>query len=240
MLSTVILGGVAAYLQSGVVALSSRFGTSHLQAILSGQGGIGVAVAFVQLIAAYSSLEAAESSPLHITVETPASIRRAAFGFFVAVVLFAVLAFCAHLVLCSLPLYRLVIRGSSMDTAPRHPSLPKLEPVSFRVVEKKVRKLGLAIFYVFFVTLQVFPTITGTIRSVHDPLGDNEPGGLGPTLSQRELFIPLAFAIFAAGDWAGRAMPQINMLIIKDWKILSIASIARTAFIVSLCFFYEV
>lgn len=101
---------------------------------------------------------------------------------------------------------------------------------------KEVHDVGIALFYVFFITLAVFPSITGSIVSVTDQAAINSiggGGGLGDTLSKTELFIPLGFVVFAAGDWIGRAMPQIDRFVIHDWKVLSVCSAARTVFIVS-------
>lgn len=203
------MGGAASYLQNAVVALSSKFGPMHLQGILSGQGAIGLLVASVQLFAA---LAAGRLVPPHHpnsywgSVEGPipsTAIREASFSFFLAVLAFVGTSFAAHQLLIQLPLYRLVIRSSHPTISLQH---PKRVP-SLRVVERKIRSYNLMILYVFMITLCVFPAVTSTITSVHDPRKGGK-GGLGEILSSTEIFVPLAFIFFAAGDWIGRTLPQ--------------------------------
>lgn len=240
MFLTILLGGAASFLQSGIVALSARFGPTHLQAILSGssyifvqrvkrlisftlaepgQGGIGVVVAAVQFVAAYS---ASSPSLLALPAEDR-NIRSSAYPFFLCVTAFALLGLVSHLILIRLPLYRLVIRAAGDSLEGGHGK--EKEIISFRKVERKVRHLGIAVFYIFFITLSVFPSITRTVVSV------NEGGGM---LTRPELFVPLAFAFFAAGDWTGRAMPQFDCLRFTNWRVLSTLSFLRTLFIVRL------
>lgn len=213
ILSTVALAASASYLQNATVALSSRFGPLYLQGILSGQGAVGLAVALVQFVSAYTA------SPTSLASTTFSdAIRSSAFVFFLAVAAFSALSFFAHLLLIRLPLYRLVIRSAEPTS-----SSPKASP-SLRVVERKVRTLGLSIGYIFLVTLSVFPAITSTITSVHAKRGG---------LRSPNLFVPMAFIFFAAGDWIGRALPQVERLVFRNRKVLAGASLARTVFIVS-------
>lgn len=214
----------------------------YLQGILSGQGAVGLAVAALQFVSAYTAKPSrtavrsrSTSLVLHTTAIPDATIRDSAFTFFLTVGLFSGFAYLAYALLVRLPLYRLVIRGSADDPDTDPSSLqhkPTNPPPSLWVVERKVRHLGLAIFYIFAVTLSVFPSITSSILSVHDPTTGGE-GGLGRTLSAPGLFVPLAFMVFAAGDWIGRAMPQFDSLVFTNWRVLAGASAARTAFVVS-------
>lgn len=272
--SAVILSASASYLQNAVVALSAAFGPSYLACILSGQGGIGFAVAMIQLVSAWTAANAnspksastatkfalkVDMSPnpnVRATVqllESPvpsAAVRQTAFSFFLTIGIFAVVSWFCYAVLIRLPLYRLVIR-SEFDEAAQHEaqrnrsrsssssssrkqhrrkgsqdsSLPAA--ASLRAVERKVRTLGIAMFLVFAITLSVFPSITSSVLSVETGAPD------AALLQQPELFVPLGFAVFAAGDWFGRVLPQWEKLAWTNSKALMICSVARFAFIVS-------
>ncbi|KAM0745979.1 nucleoside transporter [Meredithblackwellia eburnea MCA 4105] len=250
MVSTVILSACASYLQNAVVALSSRFGSRYLQGILSGQGAIGLAVAVLQFIAAYASTSPSPSnstspiptphSKLHlhlqpragpITPESipPSAIRTSAFTFFLTITIFSFISFLSHVLLHNLPLYRLISTAHAESSAIHiRNGGSEAQP---RVVERKVRKLGVAIAGVYVVTLAVFPSITGSVLSVNEGGTDVGVWSLGPRLSLPSLFIPLGFIVFNAGDWIGRAMPQVKALTFTDWRLLATASAARVLFI---------
>ncbi|GAA5892877.1 nucleoside transmembrane transporter FUN26 [Sporobolomyces salmoneus] len=265
IISAIVLSASASYLQNAVVALSAAFGPSYLACILSGQGGIGFAVAMIQLVAAWTAAKAnlpksatpssafafqLETSPnpdLQATIQLlespvpPAAIRQTAFSFFLTIGIFAVVSWLCYAVLIRLPLYRLVIR-SEFDEDAQHQAEQNhsssnsngdgtgkgsedTPAASLRVVERKVRKLGIAMFLVFGVTLSVFPSITSSILSVKTGHPDAK------LIQQPELFVPLGFAVFAAGDWFGRVLPQWEKLAWTNWKGLMACSVARFAFI---------
>lgn len=253
IVSSIILAASASYLQNAVVALSASFGPSYLNQILSGQGAIGFAVAMIQFVAAYGAVKSAPKEPGHgfildnstfsyaLTADVAdstlisaaaapsATIRQSAFTFFLTVGIFAFASFVCYIILVRLPLYHLVLRASfDSDAAPKKNdgSSSDTSTVSLRVVERKVRHLGVAMFLVFGVTLAVFPSITSTIVSVRS--GDPD----ARILQRPELFVPLGFAVFAGGDWLGRVLPQWEKLAWTNWKVLMTCSVARVAFVV--------
>ncbi|GAA5821874.1 hypothetical protein JCM11251_004754 [Rhodosporidiobolus azoricus] len=245
IISAIILAASASYLQNAVVALSASFGPSYLNQILSGQGAIGFAVAMIQFIAAYGAAKAARKSPssaadllvqpdtvlqtyrdslLDSLASPPDTVRASAFTFFLTIGIFGGVSWLAYAVLVRLPLYRLVIRANfDDDTASTTSAVPPL--AEMRSVERKVRHLGIAMFFVFGVTLSVFPSITSTVRSVKT----GQPGAR--LLQEPELFVPLGFAVFAAGDWLGRILPQWEKLAFTNYKALLSSSLARIVFV---------
>ena len=74
------------------------------------------------------------------------------------------------LLLLRLPFYHLRIRATEQSEEDKH---SQKEKPTLRQVEPKVRVLGLSVFYVFFVTLSCFPSITSSVRSTHAP--PNQP-----------------------------------------------------------------
>ncbi|GAA5993590.1 hypothetical protein JCM5350_008367 [Sporobolomyces pararoseus] len=260
--SAIVLSASASYLQNAVVALSAAFGPSYLACILSGQGGIGFAVAMIQLVSAWTAAKAnlPKSAPpssafaLHLDVSPnpnvqatiqllespvpPAAVRQTAFSFFLTIGVFAVVSWFCYAILIRLPLYRLVIRSefdegaqqqahqdNSSSSSNNGKNSKDTQAASLRVVERKVRKLGIAMFLVFGITLSVFPSITSSILSVKTGQPDAR------LLQQPELFVPLGFAVFSAGDWFGRVLPQWEKLAWTNWKGLMICSVARFAFV---------
>ncbi|BGP23736.1 hypothetical protein JCM10295v2_002637 [Rhodotorula toruloides] len=244
IVSAIILAASASYLQNAVVALSASFGPRFLNQILSGQGAIAFAVAGIQFAAAYGAVKnhkpESRSSAFRLQADyslstpqlvanlaavPPPAVRQTAFTFFLTVGIFAAVSLVSYWVLLRLPLYRLVIRASFDEDAATTKSKQAASSISLRVVERKVRHLGIAMFLIFAVTLAVFPSITATIVSVRTGEPDLK-------LFQRpELFVPLGFAVFAAGDWLGRVMPQWEKLAWTNWKILMGISIARLVFV---------
>jgi len=169
-----------------------------------------------------------------------AAVRQSAFSFFLTIGIFAVVSWLCYAVLIRLPLYRLVIRSEFDEDAQRDAhhnrrsstsssngkSSINADSTSLRRVERKVRKLGIAMFLVFGITLSVFPSITSSILSVKSGQSD------AAILQRPELFVPLGFAVFAAGDWFGRILPQWEKLAWTNWKGLMGCSVARFIFIV--------
>lgn len=223
------MAAASSYLQNAVVALSSRFGPMYLQAILSGQGAIALAIATLQLTSALSGSTSSDTDPATIitTTEIPSQIRQAAFSFFLIIGIFSAFSAICHLLLTRLPLYRLVIQ--STHTTKHHHNHPKTPP-SFKTVERKIRSYGISIFYIFLVTLSVFPSITSSILSVHE----GTSGGLGENWTRKEIWIPIGFMVFSAGDWIGRALPGFESMRFSSRNKLRWISIVRTGFVVSL------
>ena len=235
---TIVLAASASYLQGALVALSSHFGPDFLQQVISGQGAIGVAVAVIQFVAAYAAAKPSAAGALLVQPSTgsaysalavpphpPSAIRASAFHFFLAVGAFAFLGCVAITLLARFDVYRMVHARDAQ-------AAKEGEPPSVWRAERKIRHLGLAVAGVFAVTLSVFPGVTATILSA--PGGGREPAWLRlpAALEEPALFIPLVFGVFAAGDWIGRLLPQVQCLVFTDWRGLMGATVARVVFIV--------
>ncbi|KAH9443333.1 hypothetical protein MJO28_014792 [Puccinia striiformis f. sp. tritici] len=256
----------SAYLQTSVIGLSAWFGSNYLQAILSGQGAIGVLVSIVQLIVNIKELDSSSSDPSRPIEDIPAHIRQSSFTFFSLCTGFSIFALICFLILLRLPIYKSAIQRQhtardklNYQESDQRPLLPpSTEPVdsrstdppgsgvaNLRVVERKIRSLGLSIFYNFFITLAVFPSITGFILSSNDP-DRTHIGSLTINSSSNGsrfidnwykpiIFIPLHFVIFNLGDWLGRVLPQLlprlSQSLTKSKKVLYSLSLSRTIFI---------
>jgi len=156
IVGTLIAAAGASYLQNAVVALSALFGPSYLQGILSGQGAIGAAVSIAQFLSALSGVQSVNTL---VNTDDPFdkeqdNLRSSAFVFFLIATVFSFTAFLAHLGLVKMPFYRLTVRGAETSS---DAGSDDREQVSSRTIERKVRVLGCAVFFIFFITLSVFP-----------------------------------------------------------------------------------
>lgn len=111
---------------------------------------------------------------------------------------------------------------------------PMITNASLITVEPKIRALGMSVFWVFFITLAVYPSVTGSIISVH-PSRSGIDSGLWSNWNHPLIFISLHFLCFNFGDWFGRVIPQLwsqfsNRLIAQP-RILAILSLARITFV---------
>lgn len=173
--------------------------------------------------------------PESLAAPTPdAGVLKSTFTFFLAVSIFSAFALISHALLLRLPLYKCVLRLAHLPThsSPASPSEAKSRRPSVAAAERKVRKLGLTVFWLFTITLSIFPSITASVLSVHDP----EKGGtgeLGARFSEPGVFVAVGFLVFALGDLAGRVVSGFRAFTFTDWRWLAVASAARTVFIVS-------
>ncbi|KAG0149889.1 hypothetical protein CROQUDRAFT_104812 [Cronartium quercuum f. sp. fusiforme G11] len=252
----------SAYLQNSVIAISSWFGPSCLQAILSGQGAIGAIVSLLQLLSSLREFKVDEETNSMISsipVRTNQDkIRNSSYTFYLTVTIFTIFALLCFFTLSNLPFYKFVIKfnkkadndegqliSENDDALSRAPLLRQsleadltttlLKPTNLRLVERKIRSLGLGVFYVFFITLSVFPSITGSIISSSSNSSLKGNSNLWDNWTNPLIFIPIHFVCFNFGDWFGRVLPlllpTISNLLISNHKTLINLSFSRTCFI---------
>jgi len=85
--SFVLLNGIlqacaGAYLQPAVIALASLFGPTAVQAVMSGQGAVGVVVSGVQVLSATASVWGTSPESVSASLQNGAAEARSAFIFF--------------------------------------------------------------------------------------------------------------------------------------------------------------
>ncbi|WWC61367.1 uncharacterized protein I303_103948 [Kwoniella dejecticola CBS 10117] len=215
--TTVVLSISTAYLQSGVFALSSLWGSEEILAVMSGQGGIAVLVSSVQLLLA---IIAAGSK--HIPVEgdngeTKASTL-AGVGLWTLGSVGTIACLIAHRFLMRHSQYS-IITTSNMNSGDDQEEKKGLTKKVF----KKNLLLMIAVAWVFVVTLSIFPPVTTTILSTHNPT---------PRLLQPDVFIPLHFLLFNIGDYCGRTyLPSIQAIFTTSPPRILLLSLSRTLFI---------
>lgn len=202
---------------------------------MSGQGAIGFAVAVTQLTAALHAQNSASHKHGQTTLDDDenAKLIQSTASFFVISLIFVLIAWVSWVVLRRLPIYKHFIGERKLhDTHHHHPqseaslsvirAFPEAEP-SLLVIEKKVRHLGCALFYIFTVTIGLFPGVATSVESL------NPDSWHGTKL----VWIPVGFVVFNTGDWIGRSLPSISALVFRHKRVLCFSSYLRTLFIVS-------
>ncbi|KAI9014393.1 equilibrative nucleoside transporter [Phycomyces nitens] len=228
----VITGVSTSFFQISVFAEASRFPSEYMQAVMSGQGVAGVAVAVSSIL---SALAGSTNSP-----PDEAAIARSAFLYFMTALIITVAALIGRFVVVR---QRFYLRHITFETVPASASDDRLEDVesssqmfateSLSVSRVFCKSAGLifAVGYVFFITLALFPSITALIKSVHQievPLR---------SLTRRnrffddDIFVAFHFLLFNVGDWVGRTMPIIRVFQTFDTRALTLMSLARTVFV---------
>ncbi|KAF9268243.1 hypothetical protein L218DRAFT_954605 [Marasmius fiardii PR-910] len=235
----VILNGIAqatagSYLQTSIIAVASRFGHPAVQALLSGQAAVAVAVSTVQVLSAAASVSSETKSSSIPTSRDHEPEERAAFIFFALSTVFLLASVAAQWWLVTLPQYYIVAgsleagrkvgreAGSSAETQALF-SEGRSDPIREKSRIKRVAKANtlyeIAIAYVFVVTLAVFPPITASVK----PTNPN----MHPLL-----FTSVHFLMFGVGDFIGRYLCSFPRLLIWSVRKLLTLSLARTVFVV--------
>eukprot|EP00128_Syssomonas_multiformis_P000083 Colp12_sorted_trinity150504_noHs@27466 len=171
MVCVAVAGSATAFLQGGLFGLSGVLPPKYVQGLMGGQGLGGVFVALSSVI----------------TISTTDDQYKAAFVYFLVSVLVLALCLVSYLVLLKLPIVQYY----------SHIHRPKTsgKDVPVKVVWGKVWREALLVFYIFVVTLAVFPSISSSVKS--STKSDNIFFG--------KLFVPIyCFITYNVGDWIGR------------------------------------
>lgn len=197
------IAGSAAYLQNAVVALCSIFGGQAMGLMLSGQGVVGAIIAAVQLAAAYRVQRA-----------DPSGAATALFAFATA---FMALVLAAFAWLVRTQRFRRTYSGYEAATVAHAVHAQGSSRRDLLDVQRKVALLSLSVFYIYVVTLSVYPALTARVIS----------HGETPPL----VFIAWHLLAFNLSDVAGRTLPSITGPLLSNPKIIAVAVLARTAFV---------
>ncbi|XP_014795821.1 PREDICTED: equilibrative nucleoside transporter 3 [Calidris pugnax] len=223
----VVVSGASTIFTSSIFGLSSCFPMKDLQALISGQamGGTISAVASVVDLAA------------------AADVTDSALAYFLTADIFIVVCIMVYLLLPRLEYSRYYMSSQvetpSLVTVPPDSSVEdELEPggttnISFltkstsipplRPILQKTALLGFCLFYVFFISIIIFPSLSSNIESVSKSSGSPW---------STKYFAPLtSFLLYNFSDWCGR---QITMWIQAPGpksKLLPTLVLLRTIFL---------
>uniref|UniRef100_A0A8C3PLG0 Solute carrier family 29 member 3 n=1 Tax=Calidris pygmaea TaxID=425635 RepID=A0A8C3PLG0_9CHAR len=208
----VVVSGASTVFTSSIFGLSSCFPMKDLQALISGQamGGTISAVASVVDLAA------------------AADVTDSALAYFLTADIFIVVCIMVYLLLPRLEYSRCVHHSMEDELEPggttntsfltKNTSIPPLRPIL-----QKTALLGFCLFYVFFISIIIFPSLSSNIESVSKSSGSPW---------STKYFAPLtSFLLYNFADWCGR---QITMWIQAPGpksKLLPTLVLLRTIFL---------
>ncbi|KAF1331699.1 Equilibrative nucleoside transporter, partial [Globisporangium splendens] len=240
MISILVVACATTMMQDGMLRIISKFPPQFTQAVVAGQAMAGLAVS----TSSFFITMASPSGP-HLLQVLAQNSDLCAFIYFVLV--FATLIVCtlAFAVLAHMEIFRhyqsvdhpigdyldeKVHNGYDVEDSARETllsedeqsahddPLPGTNKVDLFDLTYRIRYYAAANFFVFIVTLGVFPSITSAIQSVNPASGR----------FFRDLFTPFTLILFNFGDLLGR-------LVATSWHSTNplrvmLASLARTAF----------
>ncbi|XP_034538346.1 equilibrative nucleoside transporter 3 [Notolabrus celidotus] len=183
--SVAVVSGASNLFSGSVFGISGHFPMRISQALISGQamGGTLSAVASI------------------VDLAVAKDVTDSALAYFLTADFFILLCIATYLLLPRLAYSRyymlaasspaLISEGGAADGAASRLSVPPLKPIL-----RKTWVLGLCVFYVFFISIMVFPAISSGIQSVHKDSGS-------PWTTT--YFVPLtSFLLYNVADFCGR------------------------------------
>ncbi|KGL83435.1 Equilibrative nucleoside transporter 3, partial [Tinamus guttatus] len=190
----VVVSGASTVFSSSIFGLTSRFPMKNSQALISGQamGGTLSAVASV------------------IDLAAAADVTDSALAYFLTADIFIVVCIMVYLLLPRLEYSRETPYpaaglpsnsvGEGSQGAVGNSFLAKrtgaLDIPPLRPILRKTAVLGFCVFYVFFISIIVFPSLSSNIESVDRSSGSPWTG---------KYFVPLtSFLVYNFADWCGR------------------------------------
>ena len=233
-----------AYFQTSAIAVASLFGPSAVQAMMSGQAAVAVAVSGVQVVSSYSSLR---GKPKTYAGDGSAE-EMSAFVFFMLSTVFLFCTYLAHEYMVRMPLYTRVagvleetskISLGSDDGHRRSVSRARSEVIEETGTVLRIAKANLnyelAVAGVFMITLVSGQLLLGLPpadlrdQSVYPPITLS----IGPVNPDTHplLFSAIHFLVFNTGDFIGRYTCSFPSLMIWSGTRLLFLSISRVLFI---------
>lgn len=179
--SVAVVSGASNLFSGSVFGISGHFPMRISQALISGQamGGTLSAVASI------------------VDLSVAKDVTDSALAYFLTADVFILLCIASYLLLPKLAYSRHYMLAATCTRAgvsegpAAAASVPPLQPIL-----KKTWVLGLSVFYVFFVSIMVFPAVSSGIQSIHQDSGD-------PWTTT--YFVPLtSFLLYNVADFCGR------------------------------------
>eukprot|EP00696_Hemimastix_kukwesjijk_P002750 gnl/Hemi2/13370_TR4592_c0_g6_i1.p1 gnl/Hemi2/13370_TR4592_c0_g6~~gnl/Hemi2/13370_TR4592_c0_g6_i1.p1 ORF type:complete len:480 (-),score=121.80 gnl/Hemi2/13370_TR4592_c0_g6_i1:140-1405(-) len=219
--SIVICGVGNCFIQSGLFGIAAKLSDKHTQSLFTGQAFASVPAAIGGFMTSYSGNSSSSSS---------STLDSALVYFLIACF---VLVFCigCYYWARTLPYFRYHVYEKNSATKQDEIALlaesgGRSGPARVATVSEVASKIwpfGLAVWFVFFTTLCVFPSFTSLVQSTH--ANDPDAGRF-----VKSLFTPLTFVVFALGDFFGRSLLGFRALHISK-RLIFILSVVRGLFI---------
>ncbi|XP_007895983.1 equilibrative nucleoside transporter 3 isoform X2 [Callorhinchus milii] len=229
MMCVVIISGASNVFLGSAFGVAGRFPMKNAQALISGQAMGGMISALASVI----DLAAAEN------------VSDSALAYFLTADFFLVICIIMYLLLSKIPYSRYylnnlegrivsaagelggsfnddtgysTINGLVVSTSETSSQVPPLKPIL-----KKTAVLGFCVFYTFFISIIVFPSISSNIESVSKNSG---------SAWTNKYFIPLtSFLLYNFADWSGRQITVWIQIPGPKSKLLPFLVMLRTLFL---------
>lgn len=234
MLNAIAQAVAGSYLQTSIIAVASLFGPTALQALMSGQAAIAVAVSGVEVVSAAISLH---NPPAPGIVMESEPEEKSAFLFFAFSTLFYLVSAWAHVQLTRLPAYHDLVgrfsHASHQTTASE--SIHEEKKSQIIRISKANMIFNFSVAYVFIITLVRTPYVILSISILTSPQSVFPPitisvQSTNPAMHPL-LFIAIHFFVFNVGDFFGRYICQFERVLVWSSKRILLMSLARTLFI---------
>uniref|UniRef100_A0A8C0BCC9 Solute carrier family 29 member 3 n=1 Tax=Buteo japonicus TaxID=224669 RepID=A0A8C0BCC9_9AVES len=208
----VVVSSASTVFASSIFGLSSCFPMKNLQALISGQAMGGT-------ISAVASL---------IDLAAAADVTDSALAYFLTADIFIVICVMVYLLLPRLEYSRCVHHSVEDEAEPggtantpflaKSTGIPPLCPIL-----QKTALLGFCLFYVFFISIIIFPSLSSNIESVSKSSG---------SLWSTKYFAPLtSFLLYNLADWCGRQITAWIQVPGPKSKLLPVLVLLRTVFL---------
>ncbi|KAM9324168.1 equilibrative nucleoside transporter 3 [Gastrophryne carolinensis] len=211
-----VLSGASNILTASVFGVTGRFPLIHSQSLISGQAMGGTISALAAI--------------LDLTVAS--NVTDSALAYFLTADVFILLCIAAYLLLPRIAYSRYYLNSldetlnSSLSESSEETvaiSLPKTNAPPIIPILKKVSWLAACLFYTFFISIIIFPTISAGIESVEKHTG---------SIWANKYFTPLTcFLCYNFADWCGRQITTWIQVPGPSSKMLPLLVFSRTLFI---------
>nr|XP_009502570.1 PREDICTED: LOW QUALITY PROTEIN: equilibrative nucleoside transporter 3 [Phalacrocorax carbo] len=227
----IVVSSASTVFTSSIFGLSSCFPMKNLQALISGQAMGGT----ISAIASVIDLAAA------------ADVTDSALAYFLTADIFIVICIMVYLLLPRLEYSRYYMSsqnkssslagvlpdssaedeaepGGTTNTSflAKSTSIPRSAP-PLRPILQKTALLGFCLFYVFFISIIIFPSLSSNIESVSKSSG---------SLWSTKYFAPLtSFLLYNFADWCGRQITAWIQVPGPKSKLLPVLVLLRTIFL---------
>ncbi|KAG9485215.1 hypothetical protein GDO78_008351 [Eleutherodactylus coqui] len=216
LICVAILSGASNILMASVFGVTGRFPMKHSQSLISGQAMGGT----VSALAAILDLSIASN------------VTDSALAYFLTADIFLLLCIGVYLILPRMEYasYYLNLIEARPDSSDDEGSEEKVDTSSSKTnsppilpILKRVKVLAACLFYTFFISIIIFPTIAASIESVDKSSG---------SVWTNKFFTPITcFLVYNFADWSGRQITTWIQSPGPNSKILPTLVFLRTLFI---------
>ncbi|XP_068114358.1 equilibrative nucleoside transporter 3 [Hyperolius riggenbachi] len=216
LVSVAVLSGASNILTASVFGVTGRFPLRHSQSLISGQAMGGTISALAAI--------------LDLTIAS--NVTDSALAYFITADVFILLCIIVYLILPSIKYSSYYLNLDNETTSTSLPegsaetgdtSLPMTNSPPIIPILKNVSVLGACLFYTFFISIIIFPTISAGIESVEKHTG---------SIWTNKYFTPLTcFLAYNFADWSGRQITTWVQVPGPRSKMLPILVFLRTFFI---------